>query len=181
MPRASAPGTAAVATQLLAFLREPARYRARFTVGREAIEGGHHVLRFAYGKLPEMEAEGITREELHEAAIAFVRQVCLWDGATYYQVLCLPENAPRGAVKANYRLLMALIHPDRPDATLDPWPADAAQRANRAYEILSDEARRREYDAELARRREAGSIHAPSGAPRAVREEAPRRWPRRLA
>ena len=181
MARASATGTAPVVGQLLAFLREPARYRPRFTIGREPIEGGHHVLRFAYGKLPDLEGTGATREELHEAAMAFVRQVCLWEGATHYQVLCLPQDAPRGAVKANYRLLMALIHPDRPEATHGPWPADAAQRANRAYEVLSDEARRREYDAGLARRRESDAAHVPEGAARAVRVVPGRRWPRRLA
>jgi hypothetical protein len=183
MARDPGPGAGALVAQLLAFLREPARQRPRYTVGREAIAGGDHVIRFAQGKFPPQVLSRTTpaeRLELREAAQAFIRQVCFWDGATHYQVLCAPQDARRAALKDNYHLLMALIHPDRRDADTAAWPRDCAQRVNRAYDTLGDDARRREYDASLERQRAAhiatstGSIGVPP-----VRHRV--HWPRRLA
>jgi curved DNA-binding protein CbpA len=155
MPRAEA---ASVVTELVAFLREPTRHRPRFTHGREVPEGGHHVFRFAQGKFPPGLLHDLPthrREELREAADAFIRQVCFWEGATHYQVLCVAPGASREVIKESYHLLMALIHPDRSAAAAHPWPREWAQRANQAYEVLSDEAKRASYDASL---RSSGSI-----------------------
>lgn len=175
----------ALVVELLAFLREPARERPRYTVGREPIEGGDHVLRFAQGKFPPHVLARTTpaeRLELREAAQSFIRQVCFWDNATHYQLLCAPPDASRAALKGNYHLLMALIHPDRRDADSLAWPRDCAQRVNRAYETLIDTEARREYDASLGRQRAAhiasstGSFAAPD-----LRIRHRVRWPRRLA
>ena len=120
MSRAQGSGAAALVPLLLAFLREPARERPRYTAGREAIEGGDHVMRFAQGRFPPhvvARTSPAERIELREAALAFIRQVCLWDNATHYQVLCLRPGARREEVKENYHLLMGLIHPDRRDGT----------------------------------------------------------------
>ncbi|MGZ5039965.1 MAG: J domain-containing protein [Usitatibacter sp.] len=173
MPRAEA---ASVVTQLIAFLKEPTRHRPRFTHGREVLEGGHHAFRFALGKFPPgllHDTSTHARAELREAAEAYILQVCFWEGATYYQVLCLPPGAARESIKESYQLLMALIHPDRTEASAHAWPAEWAQRANRAYEVLSDEALRAAYDSSL---RAVGSIPPPRSQPRAgPRANAPRR------
>jgi DnaJ-like protein len=152
MHEAHAGDAALVASQLLAFLKEPARYRPHYLHRHEPLPQGSHVLRFAHGKFPHSLLRDLSperRERLREAALAFIRQVCLWEGATHYQVLCVGADAKREAIKENYHLLMALIHPDRQDASADSWPADSAQRVNRAYNILGDEQVRRDYDAGL--------------------------------
>ncbi|HST00618.1 MAG TPA: J domain-containing protein [Usitatibacter sp.] len=182
MSRAQGSGAAALVPLLLAFLREPARERPRYTSGREAIEGGDHVMRFAQGRFPPhvvAKTSPAERLELREAALAFIRQVCLWDDATHYQVLCVRPGARREEVKENYHLLMGLIHPDRRDADSVAWPQDAPQRVNHAYATLMDEQKRREYDATLDR------MHAthfpPAGIEAPVRMRArTRRWSRGL-
>ena len=145
-------GAAVVAAQLLAFYREPVRYRPRLTHGREPFAGGLLVFRFAQGRFPQSllrELPPARREDVREAALFFIRQVCLWDGASHYQVLCLSPGAHRETVKEHYHGLMALIHPDRQEGGAPHWPSECAQRVNKAYEVLTDDARRREYDAGL--------------------------------
>jgi curved DNA-binding protein CbpA len=88
---------------------------------------------------------------LRVAAHAFIRQVCLRDGATHYQVLCVGEDARPESIKENYHLLIALIHPDRQDPNGEPWPRGSAPRVNEAYAVLSDAVRRGEYDEGLKR------------------------------
>jgi curved DNA-binding protein CbpA len=145
-------GAAVVAAQLLAFCREPVRYRPRLTHGREPFSGGLLVFRFAQGRFPQAlmrDLPAARRESLREAALFFIRQVCFWEGASHYQVLCVAPGARREIIKEHYHGLMALIHPDRQEGGASHWPAEYAQRVNKAYEVLSDEARRREYDAGL--------------------------------
>lgn len=145
-------GAAVVAAQLLAFYREPVRHRPRLTHGREPFSGGLLVFRFAQGRFPQAmmrELSAAKRDSVREAALFFIRQVCLWEGASHYQVLCVPTSARRETIKEHYHGLMALIHPDRQDPGDAHWPAESAQRVNKAYEVLSDDARRREYDAGL--------------------------------
>jgi len=147
-------GAAAVASRLLAFYREPVRHRPALTHGREVIAGGGLVFRLAQGKFPHALMKDMppqARAELREAADAFIRQVCLWEGATHYQMLCVPPSAKRAAIKEHYHLLMSLIHPDRQDPAQEQWPSGCAQRINRAYEVLSDEQAREEYDRGLAK------------------------------
>lgn len=143
---------APVASQLLAFLREPVRHRPRYIHGEQAIPAGQWVFKFAQGRVPHTLLRDLSAEErgeLREAASAFIRQVCLREGATHYQVLCLPPHARREAVKENYHLLMALIHPDRQEAQHAAWPTGCAQRVNHAYAVLSDDVRRAAYDVGL--------------------------------
>ena len=142
------PGAASVASELLAFLREPTRHRPDYIHGRVPLPDGHLILKFALDSFPhgwqrDMAAED--RAELREAAVAFVRQVCLWERATHYQVLCAADDAGPETLKENYRLLMALIHPDR-QGDSSAWPTGCAQRANEAYAVLSDAQARAAYD-----------------------------------
>lgn len=144
---------ASVAAQLLAFHAEPVRHRGRLTHGREILPGGALVFRFAQGKFPEKLARKLPPEEqarIQAAAAFFVRQVCFWDGATHYQVLCVPPDAPMGTIREHYQALVALIHPDRAVQSEEHWPADFAQRVNRAWAVLSTENDRRRYDATIS-------------------------------
>src|SRR5258708_25575297 len=145
-------GAAPVAAILLEFLKEPARLRPRFIHGHVPLPQGDHVFRFAQGRFPHGLMRDLLapqRQAVREAANVFIRQVCLRDEATHYQVLCLPEDASAEAIKENYHLLMALIHPDLQDAPRRP--KGAAQRVNGAYEVLSGDARRGGYDQDMRR------------------------------
>ena len=151
-------GAASVAGELLAFYRNPARHRPPYLHHEVPMPDGQVVFRLALGRFPHgwvRDLPSREREEVREAAASFVRQVCLWERATHYQVLCVDPDASRGSVKDNYHLLIALIHPDRHEPG-SAWPTGCAQRANQAYEVLADEARRAEYDA--------GLLHAEHGA-----------------
>jgi curved DNA-binding protein CbpA len=66
-------------------------------------------------------------------------------GADYYQVLHITPAATFDEVHKVYRALAMLYHPDR-----NPTPDAGSTMAaiNEAYAILSDPARRREYDQE---------------------------------
>jgi molecular chaperone DnaJ len=61
----------------------------------------------------------------------------------YYDVLGISKNATQDEVKRAFRRLAMQYHPDRNKA------ADAEQKfkeINEAYEVLSDDKRRRTYD-----------------------------------
>lgn len=174
-PEASA---ASVASVLLAFYREPAAHRPRFLHDPDGIEGGAHVFRFALGKFPPALIRKLPADErvaVRRAACAFIRQVCFWDGANAYQVLALRRDSRIDEVKEHYRLLMALVHPDRhePDVQAhQAWPTGCVQRANAAYEVLGDSARRAAYDAET-RRAPVGAGSASTPRQAAVRRRIP--------
>jgi hypothetical protein len=163
MREPSGSGAASVASQLRAFLKDPAHWRPRLLRGKDPLPDGSFVLRFAQGRFPRGLMRDLAlreRDEVRDAANAFIRQVCFWEGATHYQVLCAAQDARGDAIKERYQLMMALIHPDRQDATLEPWPNGCAQRVNQAYDILSNAELRREYDASL-HRAAAGSTFPP--------------------
>ena len=62
----------------------------------------------------------------------------------YYQILGLDDDAPAEAVKRAYRSRVRACHPDRhPD---DPAAAERFKGVTEAYEVLSDPARRQQYD-----------------------------------
>jgi curved DNA-binding protein CbpA len=139
---------AAVADRLKAFAADPSGATQRFLLGLEPLPAGGCVLRFAQGRFPAaLCLTAADERELRAAAGRFVHRVCLADRADHYQVLCSPRDAPYEAIKENYHLLMALLHPDRQEHAADPWPDACAQRVNLAYATLGDEAMRREYDA----------------------------------
>ncbi len=147
-------GAAVAAAKLLELYAQPVRHRSRLTHGRETLPGAIHAFRMAQGRFPEGAMPGISAQErarLREAAEFFIRQVCLWDGATHYQVLGVPPDAPRQQIKEHYHALMGLLHPDREDAESGRWPVAAASRVNQAYAVLSDKALRHDYDADLGR------------------------------
>jgi DnaJ-class molecular chaperone len=63
---------------------------------------------------------------------------------TLYDVLGIPDNAPLDEIKKKYRKLSLEHHPDRPTGNETKF-----KEINEAYEVLSDEERRKEYDNSL--------------------------------
>ncbi len=62
-----------------------------------------------------------------------------------YEVLGLQRTADAGAIKSAYRKLAKKLHPDANKT--DPKAAQRFSELNTAYEILSDEAKRKSFDA----------------------------------
>ncbi len=62
----------------------------------------------------------------------------------YYEVLGLDSNATQQEIKESYRKLAFQYHPDRNKD--DPAASDKMKALNEAYAILSDPAKRQEYD-----------------------------------
>ena len=64
--------------------------------------------------------------------------------ATHYEILGVEPTAPAERIRAAYRERARLHHPDRAAATGSG--VDAMSEVNEAYRVLSDPARRLEYD-----------------------------------
>jgi molecular chaperone DnaJ len=69
---------------------------------------------------------------------------------TLYDVLGLKEDATTDEVRAGFRRLAKRFHPD---VNKDPQAAEVMKILTQAYEVLSDERWRAEYDQKLARLR----------------------------
>ncbi len=66
---------------------------------------------------------------------------------THYDTLGLRSSAREGEIKAAYRSLAKTYHPDKNKQ--DPNAQSKFVEISNAYEILSDENKRREYDQQL--------------------------------
>ena len=60
-----------------------------------------------------------------------------------YEVLRVDKNCSNDDLKRSYRKLAAKVHPDR---CKDPKATEAFQKVSHAYQTLSDESKRRNYD-----------------------------------
>src|SRR5687768_14542925 len=77
---------------------------------------------------------------------------------SYYETLEVSPNASQAVIKAAYKSLMQRYHPDKnPD---DSSVAERAVQVLRAYEVLSNEAKRAAYDEQLKQRLQAQTISA---------------------
>jgi hypothetical protein len=66
---------------------------------------------------------------------------------SYYEDFGLPPNASPEEIREAYRLLVRLMHPDHQTDPALKWAAEGQmRRINRAYAVLSDPERRRQYD-----------------------------------
>lgn len=65
------------------------------------------------------------------------------DKRDYYEVLGVDKNADQSAIKKAYRKLAMKYHPD---VNKEPGAEDKFKEINEAYEVLSDEEKRRNYD-----------------------------------
>jgi curved DNA-binding protein CbpA len=71
------------------------------------------------------------------------------NGKTFYQVLGVLEDAEQVVIRAAYRALSQKYHPDKVQNEMAPGSPRMAD-INRAYDTLSDPAKRAEYDAYLS-------------------------------
>jgi DnaJ-class molecular chaperone len=67
----------------------------------------------------------------------------LADSKGYYAILRVSEKAPYHEIKHSYRRLARKYHPDR---NRSAFAEDMIKRINAAFEVLSDEQKRAEYD-----------------------------------
>jgi molecular chaperone DnaJ len=67
----------------------------------------------------------------------------LADSKGYYALLGVPEKASYQEIKRSYRKLARKYHPDRNGSA---FAEDMIKKINAAFEVLSDEAKRRQYD-----------------------------------
>jgi len=65
------------------------------------------------------------------------------DSKDYYKTLELDTTATADQIKSNYRKLMKKYHPD---VNPSPEAAELSRKINEAYEVLSDPAKKQEYD-----------------------------------
>jgi hypothetical protein len=164
---------------LLDYFSAPGKYQLTLRQPAILFASVREILQIASGRGSSADLPKADGEKLAEAANFFLRAALLYPGADHYAVLGLPPRTPPVELKERYRLLMRLIHPDFTPTDSAAWPADAAVRVNRAYEVLSSPVLRKEYDEQLAtphaqRSAEAAAakVHRPVARPR--REE--RTW-----
>lgn len=69
----------------------------------------------------------------------------------YYDILGLPRNATTQQVRDRFRTLARELHPDRFQGEEKSEAEARFQEITQAFNVLSDPARRREHDLELAR------------------------------
>lgn len=148
----SAPGKYQLSLRQPAILFASIREVLQIAAGRGAVEG-----------LPRPEAA-----RLSEAAAFFVRAALLYPGADHYAVLGYARGTEPAEVKERYRLLMRLTHPDFAPPGASAWPADAAVRVNRAYEVLSSPVLRKQYDEQLGTLQAQRAAEAPNPKARPV-------------
>ncbi len=61
----------------------------------------------------------------------------------YYQILGVSQNANFLSIKSAYRALCSLYHPDK---NIGENTSEIMQEINEAYEVLSNDYKRKEYD-----------------------------------
>lgn len=132
---------------LLEYARSPGKYQVVLRQPPLLFAMLREVLQIASGRdAGGVNVEGEHALQLQSAARFFARTALLYPGADHYALLGLDRSADPAEVKDRYRLLMRLLHPDFATADSSAWPADAATRINRAYDILSSPTQRQEYD-----------------------------------
>eukprot|EP00892_Ulva_mutabilis_P005332 jgi/Ulvmu1/3170/UM015_0211.1 len=82
------------------------------------------------------------------SSLVFLQLICLVCGKDYYQLLGVQKGADDSQLKKAYRKLALKYHPDKAEGTAEEKEEAAKKFAdiNHAYEVLSDEDKRRIYD-----------------------------------
>lgn len=133
-----------LAEALLDYFAAPGKYQLTLRQPAVLFSSIREILQVASGR------SGNEDHRVREAARFFLRAALLYPGADHYALLGLAPGEAPPDLKERYRLLMRLIHPDFAEPGDAAWPADAAVRVNRAYEVLSSPVQRRAYDEQLA-------------------------------
>ena len=135
-----------LASVLLDFGKAPGRYSLRLGEPPALHAQLDTVALWAMGRIPlSVQAPSAA---LQDAAIAFVQRVCFAPDNTHYQVLGLnPHALDAEVLRARYRTLIRLAHPDMGVRGLPP---DAAGMVNRAHEVLGNAHLRSNYDQQLS-------------------------------
>lgn len=149
-PESASPTNSQLHSALLDYFKAPGKYQ--LTLRQPALLFGaiREILQIAAGRGGPEPTAAAANHEVREAAAFFIRAALLYPGADHYAVLGLAPGTQPVELKERYRLLMRLIHPDYAETGSVHWPADAAVRVNRAYEILASQVLRQEYDEQLA-------------------------------
>lgn len=161
---ASASRDETVRRALLDYYEAPGKHRLPLRQPAILFSSVPAVLQLAAAR---SDAGGPREARLREAARFFIRAAMLYPGADHYALFGLESRREPVELKERYRLVMRLIHPDF--AAAGEWPADAAFRVNRAYEVLSSPVQRRAYDEQLAAQRGASGRPDEAGDPDARR------------
>ena len=135
---------------LLDYFSAPGKYQLTLRQPALLFASVREILQIAAGRGASADLPEAAAAKLAEAANFFLHAALLYPGADHYAVLGLPPRTAPVELKERYRLLMRLIHPDFTPMGSSAWPADAAVRVNRAYEVLSSPVLRKEYDEQLA-------------------------------
>eukprot|EP00796_Vickermania_ingenoplastis_P004965 gene4965-3563_t len=69
---------------------------------------------------------------------------------SYYDVLGVTKDAEEPEIKRRYRQLALSLHPDKREGQMTREEEDLFKAITKAYEVLSDDAQRAEYDQQLA-------------------------------
>jgi len=82
----------------------------------------------------------------------------------YYTVLGLPQNATRRQIREHFLQLARARHPDRIQGPGKEQAEIEFQELTQAFNVLNDPVRRRELDADLARRDSSAETHSAQAA-----------------
>lgn len=70
----------------------------------------------------------------------------------YYDILQVNKNASQEIIEKAYKVLVKKYHPDLQEDGLKQEYEEKLKLINEAYEVLSDEAKRKQYDIELSQK-----------------------------
>lgn len=143
-----APNKPTLSEALLDFAAAPGRHALRMGEPLVLFEAMDTLAQWALGRLPATSERQAEPERLRAAALLFITRACFAVGNSHYQLLGLrPHEVTPQRLRARYRALIGLTHPDRAIAGLPP---DAAGMINRAHGVLADARLRADYDIQLA-------------------------------
>lgn len=135
--------TLALCEALLDFAAAPGRHALRLREPVLLFDEMDLVALWALGRLPEGLSEP---QAVRQAALLFVLRACFAPGLNHYQLLGLSRSFQTAQLRARYRALIRLTHPDM---GIEGLPVGAAGMVNRAHAVLADEAQRAVYDRQL--------------------------------
>ena len=137
------------------FQRDPSHFGDLISPDKPLPEDLGRLLEEIAAMEPTQE-DGGRYEALVSAAAFFVERVLFVPGGDFYRCLGVDRHATQERIRRHYHLLMHLFMLDQEDMA-DGWSAELAERINRAYFVLRDPAKRREYDARLRGKSPAGA------------------------